>query len=1005
MYYLFGDYTLDTERYELRRADSRIPLRPKVFQLLVYLLAHRERVMGQEELLAHLWPHQIMGDSALKSCVMAARQAVGDRRRPHQIIQTRHGYGYRLMAAVTTEDQTHPAPVNETARRPSERVDRSLSITVPTAGQAPLTGGHAEPLVGREGEVAQLHTWLARALRGERQVVFVSGEAGLGKTTLVELFLHELGGEGALWLGQGQCVEHFGAGEAYRPVLEAVGRVCRGPGGPALGGLLRQQAPTWLVQMAGLVPEGELEALQRCVAGATQERMLRELIEALEGLTAEQPLVLVLEDLHWSDPSTLDLIAVLARRREPARLLVLGTYRPPEVRRQDHPLQTITRELQLHGYCVELPLTMLSEDAIALYLARRFPGLPRMDGLARLVHQRTEGQPLFMVNLVQSWLTHRVLREQDGGWALPAGVEALHDGVPENLRQLLEGQLDRLRAEEQRLLEAGSIAGIEFSAAAVAAGLGQAVARVDDACASLARRGQLLQAVGDRIWPDGTVAGGYRFAHALYQEVLYGRVSVARRVQLHQRVGARLEEGYGAEAGALAAELAVHFERGQDYSRAVQYRRQAGENAMQRYSYREAIDHLTQGLELLKSLPGTPERTQHELALQTTLGAALMVTKGYAAAEVEQAYAQARQLCQQLGDTPQLFPVLSGLFVFYLVRAECQIAHELAEQCFRLAQHLHDPGCLLEAHFTLGVTLFFMGAFAPARAHFEQGIALYDPQQHRSLEIVSANPGVLCWGFVAHALWSLGYPDQAVQANSEALRLARELSHPFSLCFALNFAAWLHAYHREGQLTLKWADAAIPLATEHGFAFGMTHAMPLRGWALAAQGQDEEGIAQIQQGMTAYRATGAALERPYWLALLAEAYGEVGQTEEGLRVVAEALAEVEKNGVRFCEAELYRLQGELLWRQAVPDVAEAETCFHQALAIASRQQAKSWELRAAMSLSRLWQQQGKCDEARQLLSPIYGWFTEGFDTADLREAKVLLDELSAVSDYCAARSA
>jgi predicted ATPase/DNA-binding winged helix-turn-helix (wHTH) protein len=1005
MYYLFGDYTLDTERYELRRADSRIPLRPKVFQLLVYLLAHRERVVGQEELLAHLWPHQIMGDSALKSCVMAARQAVGDRRRPHQIIQTRHGYGYRFMAAVTTEDQTPPAPVNETARRPGERVDRRLSMTVLTAGHTPATGGHAELLVGREGEVAQLHTWLARALRGERQVGFVSGEAGLGKTTLVELFLHELGGEGALWIGQGQCVEHFGVGGAYRPVLEALGRLSRGAQGHAVVTVLRQQAPTWLLQMPALVSAEELEVLQRRVVGATRERMLRELAEALEGLTAQQPLVLVLEDLHWSDPSTLDLIAVLARRRDPARLLVLGTYRPPEVLRQPHPLATVIQELRLHRLCRELPVTMLRQDVIVRYLTRRFPGLPWLDELARLVHQRTEGQPLFMVMLLAFWLSQGVLIEQNGAWAQAAWAETLHDGVPDSLRQLIEGQLGQLSTEEQRLLEAGSIAGVEFSAAAVAAGLGQGLVQVDDACASLARRGQLLQAVGERIWPDGTVAGGYRFAHALYQDVLYGRVSAARRVQLHQRMGARLEGGYGAEAGALAAELAVHFERGQDYPRAVQYRRQAGENAIQRYSHREAVDHLTKGLELLKSLPGTPERTQHELTLQAALGAAFMATKGYGAAEVEAAYARARQLCRQVGDTPQLFPVLSGLFVFYLVRAECQVAHELAEQCFRLAQHLHDPGCLLEAHFTLGVTLFFMGAFAPARAHFEQGIALYDPQQHRSLEIVSANPGVLCWGFVAHALWSLGYPDQAVQANSEALRLARELSHPFSLCFALNFAAWLHAYHREGQLTLKWADVAIPLATEQGFAFCMTHTMPLRGWALAAQGQDEEGIAQIHQGMTGYRATGAELERPYWLALLAEAYGEVGQTEEGLRVVAEALAEVEKNGVRFCEAELYRLQGELLWRQAVPDVAEAETCFHQALAIARRQQAKSWELRAAMSLSRLWQQRGKCDEARQLLSPLYGWFTEGFDTADLREAKVLLDELSAVNDYCAARSA
>jgi predicted ATPase len=315
--------------------------------------------------------------------------------------------------------------------------------------------------------------------------------------------------------------------------------------------------------------------------------MLRELAEALELLTAQ--LVLVLEDLHWSDPSTLDLLAVLARRREPARLLCLGTYRSPEVRGRAHPLSALTQELQLHGHSVELPLTLLPEAAIAAHLASRLPGLPQVDQLAHLVYQRTEGNPLFMVMLVEFWLTHGVLVEQDGAWGLAAGVEALHDRVPDSLRQMIDIQLDRLRAEEQRVLEAASVAGMEFSAATVAAGLSQAVERVDDASTALARRGQFLLRRGDQTWPDSTVAGSYCFVHALYQQVLYQRVSAAQRVRLHQRLGARLEAGHGTQAGAMAAELAMHFERGRDYPRAVQYLRLAGQQAVQRAQRRAAM--------------------------------------------------------------------------------------------------------------------------------------------------------------------------------------------------------------------------------------------------------------------------------------------------------------------------------------------------------------------------------------------------------------------------------
>ena len=976
MRYSFDDYVLDTQRQELQHAGAPVQLQRKVFQVLVYLLAHRERVVPKQELLEQLWPDQFVGDEALKSCMKLLRRALGERGRTPHFVRTLHGQGYRFVGMATVQEHLPAA------------------VTAPPSGSLPSFVRSAIPPVGREAELTSLHAWFVRARTGLRQVVFVTGEAGLGKTTLVETFVAELATHRPLWIGRGQCVEHYGVGEAYLPVLEALGRVCRGPDGQEVVALLRQQAPTWLVQMPSLVRAGDLETLRHRILGATRERMLRELVEALELLTAQQPLVLVLEDLHWSDPSTLDLIAVLARRREPARLLLVGTYRPPEVLRRTHPLHTIKQELQLHEQCVELPLTLLTEDAVATYLASRLPGLPRVDPLVCLVHQRTEGNPLFMVTLLESWLTQKVLIEQDGAWALPAGVEAMHTRVPDSLRHMIDMQLDGHSAEEQQVLEAASVAGVEFSAAAVAAGLAREAEHVDDWCTSLARRGQFLLANEELVWPDGTVAGCYSFAHALYQQVLYQRVSAAQRVRLHQRIGARLEAGYGAQAGDMATELAMHFARGRDTQRAVQYLRQAGQRSMERFAYVEAVAHLTKGLELLQTLPVTPERSQHELTLYIALGTALIATKGYAAPEVEQTYARAWQLCHHLDDPQQRFTVLRGLWNYYNVHAELQTARTLGEQLLTLAQQAQVPAMLLVAHRAIGATLLVLGATASAHTHLAQSIALYDPQQHRAYAFLyGEDNGVVCRSHDSCVLWRLGYPDQGLVRTEEAVSLAQQLAHPFSLGFAWAVGAMFHQLRRERPAVQEHAEAAISLATEQGFPYWKAFGSILQGWTLAHQGRTQEGLAQIQQGLTAWHATGAEVFRPYFLAVLAEAHGIMGQPEAGLTALTEALTLADNTGERWYEPELYRLKGILLLQWSADHHAEAHVCFQQAIAGARQQQAKSLELRAATSLSRLWQQQGKRQEAHDLLAEVYGWFTEGFDTADLQEAQALLEEL------------
>ncbi|MGH8008449.1 MAG: ATP-binding protein, partial [Candidatus Binatia bacterium] len=715
----------------------------------------------------------------------------------------------------------------------------------------------------------------------------------------------------------------------------AVGRLCREPGHERLIELLHHYAPTWLVQMPALVSEEEREALHRQVHGTTPERMLREMAEALEALSAEQGIILWLEDLHWSDVSTVDLLLYLARRRGPARLLVIGSYRPTEVSQRGHPLKGVSQELQGRGQCEELALRALTRAEVTQYLAGRLaapsPALAGEAGpeqsrrsrgegliaaplqhLAQVIHQRTEGNPLFMVTVVNDLVTQGVI--EDGS----AGVQDIALGVPASVRQVIEQQFERLSPERQRMLEAASVAGSEFLTVAIAAGSGEGVEQVETWCEEFVRQGHFLRAQGTETLPEGTVSGRYGFLHALYQTALYERLAETRRMRLHRRIGERLEAGYGSQADSIAAELALHFERGHDHARAVHYHEQAAQTALRRSAHREAIIHLTTGLEFLKTLPDTPERARHELTLQLALGVSLRVIKGYGAPEVEHVYTQARALCQQIGETPQMFPVLWGLCYFYIIRAEYQTARELAEQCLSLAQSVRDPAFLAQAYFVVAADSFCLGKFTSSREYSEQSLAFYTPQQHRShIALYSQDPKVTSLTIAAWALWVLGYPDQALKRSHEVLSWAQELSHPFSLAYAFNNTTWFHQCRREEQATQERAEAAIALCNEQGFTFLLAWTTIFRGWALAEQGQAKEGVTQIHQGLAILQTTGTESFRPYFLALLAEAYGKMGQAEEGLTVLAEALALVNKTGERWWEAEMYRLKGQLTLQSKV----------------------------------------------------------------------------------------
>lgn len=995
---LFPPFHLDLANEHLLQDRHIIPLKPKTFAILRHLVENPSRLVTKEELLGAIWGQVRVSEAILRGYIRELRQALTDNPQEPRFIETVHGRGYRFIGPVSSRQKELSSTLQPTAE----------ILQPPTA------------MVGRETELALLHARLEKTLQGERQLVFVTGEPGIGKTTVVEAFLEQVGPAGSLWTARGQCLEHYGAGEAYLPMLEILGRLCQYPAGQPLIALLHQYAPSWLAQIPWLLDSEEREKLRQQVMEATQARMLRELAQAIEALTVQRPLVLVLEDLQWSDYATLDLIRYLAQRPEPARLFMIGTYRTGNAQGNEHPLHTVKQELQVHGHSTELSLALLSPKVVGDYLAARLTSGPQLPlrALARFIHRRTEGNPLFMVNMVDDLASHGRMSQSDGQWVLPGGLEEMELEMPESLRQMIEKRVERLSPEEQRILETASVAGTEFTAAAVAAGLGKETLAVEEACTQLARREQFVQTRGVSEWPDGTLSARYGFIHALYQEVLYERVPAGKRGHLHRRIGEREEQGYGRRTQEVAAELAMHFERGKDYRRAIQYRRHAANNAIQRSAYQEAMAHLYPGLKLLQALPDTPERTRQEIMLCIALREPLFALKGESAPEVEQVSTRAWELCQQLEDSSLRVHALLNLWGVHFSQGKLQSARELGEQAMGLAEREQDPKLFLGVHYALGTTLLYLGKITHARTHLEQGIILYasHPPPHFPI-----NPNVVFLSCLALTLGYGGYPEQALKKSKEALIVAQDLLHPYSLAFSLSYAAVIHWVRREAQTTQERAEAAIAICKEYGFPLYSAVGTILRGWALAEQGQEEEGITQIRRGIDASRSIGSGLLQLLSPAVMAEACAKAGRVKEGLRAVARAVDTIEHTGGLVLEAEIHRLRGELLLRQegksgsqaaayrpgqkSVLNISErakgkneheteAERCFQRALNVARGQEAKLLELRAATSLSRLWQQQDKKTEARELLAGTYGWFSEGFDTTDLKEAKTLLAELS-----------
>lgn len=947
----FGPYRFDPDRGCLWRGDERVALQPRPLAVLRYLAARPGAVVGRDELIQKLWVGTFVTKAVIKVAVRAIREALDDDAASPAYIETVGRDGYRFIG-VTADPEID---ANRKSPRPA-----------------------ALAIVGREQERAALDLALDRAAAGERRIVFVSGEAGIGKTAVIDRFVADALGAKRACVGRGQCLELYGAGEPYLPVLEALGELVRDDPANPLALALRRHAPTWASQLPPLATDATPASRKRNAAAPAPSRMLREIADALEVATRERALVLVFEDLQWSDPSTVELIACLARRRQPARLMLVCSLRPADLIVHDHALRAVRQELQANRQCEDLPLELLTTADVTAYLSARFDmaSAAVLRRLAVLVHAQTEGNALFMVNVVNDLVTRGLLVARDGRWHLDGSIERAIDGVPMGLQELLLRRITGLDPGARRALEAASVAGDEFAVAAVAAALGDDVDRVEDFFEGLAAQGTLIAGAGIAEWPDGSLTGRYRFRHALYRRALYDGIGEARRIRLHRAIGLREEAAFVARVSERAAELAMHFTRGHDRGRALEYHTLAGSAALENHAAHEAVSHFSAALDALAHESDGSAQAERELGLVTTLATLLMATRGYAAVETERTFARAHVLCDALPANPQRDVVLRGLVSYRHVRAELSDAHELGELLLaHAAQHSDARALRVQAHYAHGATLFHMGALDAARTHFEAALRDYEPGTHAEQVRTYGgyDPGVACSFWLAWTLALQGRLAEVAAYDRGGLALAERHGDVFSLAWA-HYAAGVTQQVFGDWATSEIASAeSVRLAEEHHFPYVRGMALANRGWALIMLGKAATGIPVLRDGIAAVEATGARLLRASYLAMLAAADAIEGDHATAARRLDEGLAEVEQTGERLHEATLLIAKSHLLvaaspqGRPTAASVLAAETCLRRAIDVAHAQGARLLGLRAAVALARHCAKDRRPAEGRALL--------------------------------------
>lgn len=918
MIYRFEDCEIDTKLLELRRSGDVEPMDPLGFDLLRYLIENRDRVLTRDELLDALWPGKVVTDSALSSRLKDVRSAVGDDGTSQRVVKTVHGRGYRFVADIVGTDEEVPS-VRAGAPAP--------------AGGESFAG--AAPAVGRDTELGKLARWLDRASTGERALVLISGEAGVGKTTLTRAFLGAAQRAKDIFVVHGQCVNQRGASEAYLPLLEGLGRA--GQRDPRVVDLLARHAPAWLGHLSALA-RTQVEAPLSHV-GVTQGRMLRELSDFLDRLAVERTVVLVLEDLHWSDPSTLAWLEYHARRIDPARLLLVATLRPVGE------VMPLYGELTMRGLAHGLALDAIDEACVSDYLNQRLDRPPSPQ-LAALTFRRTGGFPLFIDTLVDHWLENGLVHRANGIWSAAADDKELVAGVPDSLSQLIDRQLQNLQENERQLLAAAALAGTPFAAAAVAHALEASAETIESHYGRLARQGRIVRNTGDARWPDGTITATFEFRHELYREALYAGVSPARRARLHRALGERLEQAFGDAPSSAAGEIADHFARAHEVGRALRYFYPAALLAFNRSANRETVALVDRAVKLIGTLEGTPDTRRAERDLLLLRASALIALEGWASARVEQSYRRALELGDELGLRDN-WPEIYGMAAVHELRGRYAESQAVIES---LLERTSEAGP--EARELLACSLFHQGRFDQSISSAEQAVAEFDPEEVSAiLARYGENPGVCCHSWIALGLWYLGRPEASMRRSDQALALAQD--HPYSLSSALTYRTFLHQFRGEPEATLQWSQQTCEVAERQGFVFRVAQASMAGAWAAgrlaSAKPEQDAALARMRVSLEDHKAMGAEMDVPYYLTLQADLLFHMGRVDESIATLERAFAANPPGRAFFFEAEMHRLHARLVLARQPGDTERAGALLDRALAVARAQSARMLELRACMT--------------------------------------------------------
>lgn len=827
------------------------------------------------------------------------------------------------------------------------------------------------PLVGRQKELNQMLDIWDQVIRGHASFVLLLGEPGIGKTRLTE--------ELVAWVGRrnsstayARCYSAEGH-LAFAPVTQWLRSqsVLRG-----LQGLL----PAQLSELVRVLPEllaehPELAPPQPFTESWQRRHFFEGMAHAM--LKARQPLLLVLDDVHWCDRDTIEFLHFLLRFAAQVPLLIVATARHEELGNA-HPLMVLLREFRRDGLVSEIVLPRLNSEQSAVLAAGVSSQILDRVSLDH-IYRESEGNPLFVIEIVRAGLTSG----ENSAISLNEDSDTV-GSLPPKVHAVLSARLAQLSAPARELV-------------GVAATIGRAFT-VELLVKASRHSEESVAPVLDELWERRVIQrqgeDTYDFSHDKLREVAYAEVGPARQRLLHRWVAEALETISASDLDAVSSHLARHFELAGLQARAIPYYNLAGKSSQRVYADNEAIGYLTRALELLKSLPQTKERDELELELLISLGPSLTVIQGYASSEVGRIYSRARLLCEFAKAREQYFPVLWGSWVFHVVRADLQAAKELASRFFHLAENQENPTISAAGHFTMGCTLFQLGDLKPARQHFEDALARYDPEHYPFLlHAYGPELGVFCLSYLSHVLWILGNPDQAVERSASALSRAQELAHPFSAALALDYLALLYHFLGHHEEAKKRAEEAATLCHEYGFRYYQAWTPIIRGWALVQADLTEEGLREIHQGLDEFQGIEAHLRKPYYYTLLAQALDRVGRTEEGLKFVSEAFAAIERSKECWSQAELHRTKGDLLLHKDEP--REAELSYQRALSLAKQQEARPFELRAAVSLSRLWVKQRKRAQATTLLRKTCSKLIEGNRTPDLEEAKSFLESISA----------